>query len=47
MEKNSVANYISIVTARHELLGFVNGEILETIDSEVGEHVEGIGTLDK
>jgi hypothetical protein len=45
MEKNPVANHISIVTARNKLLGFVNGEVLKGIDSKIGEHFEGIGTL--
>ncbi len=45
MEKNSIANHIAIVATRHKMLGFVNGEVLETIDRQIGEQFEGIGTL--
>jgi len=47
MKKNPITNHIAIVTARDELLGFINGEVLETIDGKMGEHFEGIATLNK
>jgi hypothetical protein len=47
MKKNPIPNHIAIVTARDELFGFVYGEIVEAVDSKIGEHFEGIGALNK
>ncbi len=46
MKQDAVADDMSAVAARNKLLGFVDGEILERVDGEMGQHLLGVGALD-
>ena len=46
IKENRIANHVSIMIAGDKLLGLIDLEILEAIDTQIGEQFERIGTLD-
>ena len=47
VEQDTVADHVAVVAARHELLGLVRREAGETVDCEMRQHLQGVGTLDQ
>ncbi len=41
IEQDDVADNIAVIAARHELLGFVDGEILQAVDAQIGQQLQG------
>src|SRR5580692_1080226 len=46
VEQDAVADDIAVVGDGHELLGHVGREVLERVEADVGDQLEGIRTLD-
>jgi hypothetical protein len=45
VKENRVTNDVAAMVARNKLLGLIDFEVFEAIDSEIGEQFEGVRTL--
>jgi hypothetical protein len=47
IKQNAVTDDVSVITARHHLLGFVRHEVGEAVDRQAIQHSECIGSFDR
>ena len=47
MKQDAVADHLAVVVARRELLGLVDGEVLEGVGREVRQQLQRIGAFDE
>jgi hypothetical protein len=45
IKENRIANHIAIMVTRNELLGLIDFEVFEAIDTQIREQFEGVRTL--